>query len=78
MKKILVILTVFLSFSLTVLAQRPTHSANPESTPIDLSNGFDLVVFVILPIIIIVLFFVWRNKVRKEREKNDRKKNNSH
>lgn len=71
MKKILVALTVFLSVSLKALAQRPTHSANPESTPIDLSNGFDLVVFVILPLIIIVLFFVWRNKVRKDREDNE-------
>jgi len=42
--------------------QLPTHLPNPDdNTPIDFTNPADIVIYVILPIICVILYFIWRN-----------------
>lgn len=72
MKKIL--LPIILIFPLIAEAQRPTHSTDTESTPVDLSSIFDWIVFIVLPVLFIVLYFIWRKKLKKEREEREDKK----
>lgn len=66
-KKIVSVL-FFTTIVSAVYGQRPTHSTSPESTPIDLNNWFDIVVFIIFPIVIVAFYVVWRRKVRKEKQ----------
>ena len=55
---------------LSILLQIPTHAPNPgDRGTIDLSEPFDLIVFVILPIVFIVLYMVWRRT--KKRDNNE-------
>ncbi|OAB78043.1 hypothetical protein ULVI_11195 [Cochleicola gelatinilyticus] len=61
------LLVVLLSTNLTSLAQIPEDVPHPDNnTPIDLSKPFDLIVFVILPIVIIILYVLWRQKKKNK------------
>ncbi len=52
---------------LTIL-QLPPGTQNPDdNTAVDFRDPFDLVVFVILPVVLIVLYLIWRKK-RKNRK----------
>jgi|GEM_PF-1238046 len=65
---------IFLLFSVVMLAQQPTHVPSPQNnSPINLNSWFDILVFIILPIIMVVLYFMWRRQVKidKEKEKNN-------
>lgn len=60
---------VFLFVTGFIYGQRPTHSPNPQNnTPIDLNNLFDVIVFIVLPIGIFILYFLWRRQVKNNRE----------
>jgi preprotein translocase subunit YajC len=49
-------------------AQKPTHSPNPQdNTPIDFNNLFDVIVFIVLPILMIIFYILWRKQVKKNR-----------
>ncbi|MAW97080.1 MULTISPECIES: adenylosuccinate synthetase [unclassified Leeuwenhoekiella] len=53
------------NFNLIVL-QLPPGTQNPDDNfPLDFNDPFDLVVFVIPPVILIVLYMIWRKKRRK-------------
>ena len=63
----------FISF-----AQQPTHVPSPQNnSPIDLNNWFDIIVFIIIPIVLIVIYFLWRSQVRKDKEAERQKEGNS-
>ncbi len=63
----------FISF-----AQQPTHVPSPQNnSPIDLNNWFDIIVFIIIPIVLIVIYFLWRSQVRKDKEAERQKEENS-
>lgn len=70
----------FLSISLLLYysllsAQQPTHVPGPQTNKaIDLNSWFDVIVFIVLPILLIVIYFMWRRQVKKDKL-ND--KNNS-
>ncbi len=50
------------------LAQQPTHAPGSQNnSPVDLSNPFDLIVFVILPLAMVIVYFLWRNQVKKDK-----------
>lgn len=52
----------------SLYAQKPTDVPKPGEKPIDLTNPADLIIYIVLPICIIILYFIWdRNR------KNDRK-----
>lgn len=55
----------------SILLQLPPGTRNPDdNTPLDLSSPFDVIVFIVLPILMIVFYFYWRNKKKKEEEDN--------
>ncbi len=48
-------------------AQRPTHVPR-DSGPVDFfETTADFVVYIVIPVIVIILYFIWRNRVRKEK-----------
>ncbi|MEX0995462.1 MAG: hypothetical protein WDZ45_00275 [Flavobacteriaceae bacterium] len=68
MKKFLSLIILLSGFLAT--AQQPTHVPSPQNnTPINLNSWFDLLVFIILPIILIVIYFMWRRQVKMDKEK---------
>ena len=38
---------------------------NSNNAPIDLGSTADVVIFIILPIVFIILYFIWRNTKKK-------------
>ncbi|WP_115808854.1 adenylosuccinate synthetase [Winogradskyella pacifica] len=47
--------------------QIPKGTPNPgENTALDLSRPFDIIVFIILPILIVILFLIWRQRRRRK------------
>ena len=58
---------VFL-FTTFLYAQKPTHSPNPQdNTPIDFNNLFDVIVFIVMPILMFIFYIIWRKQVKKNR-----------
>ncbi|HLV70702.1 MAG TPA: hypothetical protein VKY34_08335 [Xanthomarina sp.] len=52
---------------LLLLLQIPTNSPSPgDSGTIDLTEPFDLIVFIVLPIMIVLLYLVWRRKKKQD------------
>ncbi|PNW26380.1 adenylosuccinate synthetase [Formosa algae] len=46
-----------------LLAQLPLGTPNPDdNAPIDITDPFDLIVFIILPIIMVIFYIIWRKK----------------
>lgn len=55
----------------SLIIQKPYVTQNPgDSGGIDLTRPFDLIVFIILPIVIVILYFIW--KQQKKRDKNEK------
>ena len=53
-----------------LVLQKPSYTQNPgASGTVDLTKPFDLIVFVILPIIIIILYFIWKRTKKRDAEK---------
>jgi hypothetical protein len=51
---------VFL-FTTFLYAQKPTHSPNPQdNTTIDFNNLFDVIVFIVMPILMFIFYIIWR------------------
>jgi hypothetical protein len=56
-------------FTPFLYGQRPTHSPNPQdNTPIDFTNLFDVIVFIILPIVMFIFYILWRKQVKKNKD----------
>ncbi|WP_084418821.1 adenylosuccinate synthetase [Arenibacter certesii] len=52
-----------------ILLQLPIGTRNPDdNSPLDLTNTFDVIVYIILPILLIVFYILWRRM--KNRDKN--------
>jgi len=66
LKKIL--FSTFYFFCAILYAQKPTEVPKPSEKPIDLSNPADIIIYIVLPLCVVLLFFVWRGK-RKNRKK---------
>ncbi len=59
----------FLFLTPFLYAQMPTHSPNPQdNTPIDFNNLFDVIVFIVLPILMFIFYILWRKQVKKNRD----------
>jgi len=66
-----------LLFSNFLFAQQPTHVPGPQTnSPIDLNSWFDVIVFIVIPLAMIIFYFMWRRQVKLDKEA-DRKKDNS-
>ncbi|TXD84294.1 adenylosuccinate synthetase [Subsaximicrobium wynnwilliamsii] len=56
----------------SLLLQIPTDVPKPgDSGTVDLSEPFDLIVFIILPIVFVILYFVWKRNKKRDRDKNN-------
>jgi heme/copper-type cytochrome/quinol oxidase subunit 2 len=67
-----IIYTALFFFTPFLYAQKPTHSPNPQdNTPIDFTNLFDVIVFIVLPILMFIFYFLWRKQVNKNRGNKD-------
>lgn len=75
--KLFTYLSTFL-ISAASFAQQPTHVPSPQNnSPIDLNNWFDVIVFIILPLVLVIFYFLWRAQVRKDKESERQKEENS-
>ena len=60
---------------MSVFDQIPREVPHPDNnTPLDFSNPFELIVYIIIPIALIVLYFFLRKK-RKAKQNNEEKNN---
>jgi len=51
-----------------LLLQTPTGTPKPGSnTPIDISNPFDVIVYIVMPIVIIAVFFILKKKKKDDK-----------
>ena len=65
------LLAFFLEIS-SVFAQMPQGVPNPSNnSPVDFTSASDIVLYIVLPVVLIVAFFVLRARKRKNR-KDDR------
>ena len=56
----------------SLVMQKSSFTPNPgDSGTVDLSRPFDLIVFVITPIVIVILYFLWKRAKKKDQEKNN-------
>lgn len=58
---------VMLFFSLTTFAQKPTMSPKGDHDPIDFMQIENVIIYIVIPIVFLILYFIWRSKKRKER-----------
>ena len=65
-------LTAFLFMASFVYAFGQKQPGIPQPRgPVDLSDTSNIVIFIVLPIIVIILYFVWRRATKKRKEKAD-------
>lgn len=51
-----------------LLLQLPIGTRNPDDNkPIDLTSPFDVIVYIILPLVVIVLYIIWKRKKKKDK-----------
>ncbi len=56
-------------FTPFLYGQQPTHSPNPQNnSPLEFNNLFNVIVFIVLPVVIFILYLVWRKQVKKDRD----------
>ncbi|WP_191859513.1 adenylosuccinate synthetase [Hanstruepera ponticola] len=52
-----------------VISQLPPGTRNPDDiSPIDISKPFNIIVFIILPILIIILYLIWRKQKNRNKD----------
>jgi len=50
-----------------VFSQIPTEVPKPQdNTPVDFSKPGNIIVFIVIPVVVILLVLIWRNKRRKD------------
>lgn len=50
--------------------QLPIGTPNPDNnSPVDLSSPFDVVVFIIMPILMIIFYILWKRNKRNDNNK---------
>ncbi len=64
-----VILFFLLFASTTVLAQIPTHIPTEREPVAFLESTENIILYIVLPLLIVGLYFLWRRRLRKEQNK---------
>ena len=50
-----------------LLIQLPIGTPNPDdNAPVDFSRAFDVIVYIILPLVVIILYILWLKKKKKK------------
>lgn len=53
----------------TFILQLPPGTRNPsDNTPVDFTNPFNWIVFIILPIAVAIYYIYWRKSKRKDQD----------
>lgn len=53
---------------LFLLLQLPIGTRNPDdNSPIDFGNAFDVIVYIILPVLMLIFYILWRKKKKKDK-----------
>ena len=58
-------------------AQKPTVAPKPQDSHVDFSKPENIIIYIVLPIVFIVLYFIWRSNKRKEEQKELENLNNN-
>lgn len=66
--------TFLLLNSSLLFAQKATEANRPQDTPLDFSKPENIVLFIVIPIVFVILYFVWRNLQKKDRLKAEEQK----
>lgn len=67
-KKISALIITSFLLLLKANAQIPKEVPHPDDNkPLDLSNPSEVIIYIIIPLLFIVLFFIWRNKRKKNK-----------
>ncbi|MCH4551991.1 adenylosuccinate synthetase [Aestuariibaculum lutulentum] len=55
-------------YLLNIYFQLPPGTQNPDdNTPLDFSDPFNIITFIVLPIVAVVLYFIWRKRNKKDK-----------
>ncbi len=64
----------FVMMSLIAQSQAPTHIPREQTRPVDfLESTENIVFFIVIPVLIVILYLVWRRNLRKQREEEEKK-----
>lgn len=61
---------LMLLWKLPTFAQKATMAPKGDHKPVDFSQIENIVILIILPLVFLGLYFVWKSKVRKDREQS--------
>ncbi len=54
-------------------AQSPTHIPREQTRPVDFFESTEnIVFFIVIPVLIVILYLVWRRNLKKQREEEDK------
>lgn len=54
-------------FNFVTLAQKPTMSPKGDYDPVDFQRIENVVILIVIPLVFLILYLVWRKKKRNER-----------
>lgn len=53
-------------------AQQPRNVPQPDGEPLMLDNWTNIIIYVFVPIVVGILYYIWRRNMRKKQQKEDR------
>ncbi len=62
-----IITLILITIGATAFAQKPTQAPKAQNSSVDFSRPENIVLYVVLPIIFILLYFVWRRTKRRDK-----------
>ncbi len=74
MRTVMFILMVWLPGLL--LAQRPTHIPFDKEPLRLFESPFNIIFYIVIPLLILFLYVIWRRKIRKEQEEKKNQQSN--
>ncbi len=62
---------LFIFFSFVSFAQSPTHIPRTKPEPVNFFESVEnIVFFIVIPVVIVILYFLWRRQRGKEKKQN--------
>ncbi|MBJ7882815.1 adenylosuccinate synthetase [Gelidibacter salicanalis] len=53
----------------SLIIQLPPGTRNPDdNSPLDFTNAFDVIVYIILPILLIIFYVLWRRSKKRHKD----------
>lgn len=51
-----------------LLLQLPIGTRNQDDSPLDMTSPFDVIVFIVLPILMVIFYILWRKKKKQDKD----------